>query len=54
VDQYALARNELGFSDPELAELARGSIRASRAPSDIRSTALADIDAWLAGPTSSA
>lgn len=48
VDQYTLARNELGFSDTELADLARGSIRASRAPADIREQAFADIDAWLA------
>jgi adenosine deaminase len=50
VDQYALARNELGFTDAELAELARGSIRASRAPAAVKSLALADIDAWLASP----
>lgn len=48
--QYALARNELGFTDAELADLARGSIRASRATPQIRSAALADIDAWLAVP----
>ena len=50
LDQYALARNDLGFTDAELAALARGSIRASRAPSDVRAEALADIDAWLAAP----
>ena len=48
LDQYALARDELGFSDVELAELARGSFRASRAPEPIRRRALKDIDAWLA------
>jgi len=48
LDQYRLARAALGFSDVELAELARGSIRASRASADIRDAALADIDAWLA------
>ncbi|MFN2320620.1 MAG: adenosine deaminase [Dermatophilaceae bacterium] len=47
LDQYALARNELGFSDAELAGLARGSIRASGAPSGVRRAALADIDTWL-------
>ncbi|KAB7746635.1 adenosine deaminase [Nostocoides sp. F2B08] len=50
LDQYTLARRELGFGDAELAELARGSIRASRAPSDLRAAALADVDAWLAAP----
>lgn len=51
LDQYALARNELGFTDPELAGLARGSIRASRAPERVKREALADIDAWLGAPT---
>ena len=50
LDQYALARDELGFTDAELAELARGSIRASRAPSELRAAALADVDSWLATP----
>lgn len=48
-DQYALARNELGFTDEELAELARASFRASRAPEEIRAAAYKGIDAWLAG-----
>jgi adenosine deaminase len=47
-DQYELARTDLGFTDEELATLARGSVRASRAPAEVRSSALADIDAWLA------
>ena len=50
--QYDLARDVLGFTDEELAELARGSLRASRAPETVRKAALADVDAWLAGPTS--
>ena len=50
VDQYALARNELGFTDAELAALARGSVRASLAPGPVRRQALDDIDAWLAAP----
>ena len=48
LDQYALARNELGFSDAELADLARSSIRASRMPADLRTRAYEDIDRWLA------
>ena len=47
-DQYALARNELDFTDIELADLARGSFRASRMPDDLRALALDDIEAWLA------
>ena len=46
VAQYEVARL-LGFSDAELAELARGSVRASRAPAEVRETAYADIDTWL-------
>ena len=49
-DQYQLARDALGFTDDELATLARGSITASRAPAELRDQALADIDAWLATP----
>ena len=51
LDQYALARNELGFTDAGLAALARGSIRASRAPETVRREALAGIDAWLDEPS---
>ena len=47
-DQYDTARDVLGFDDAELAELARGSLRASRAPDQVRKTALEDIDSWLA------
>ena len=48
VDQYAIARDVHGFSDAELAELARASIRASRAADDVRARLLAGVDAWLA------
>lgn len=51
--QYESARTDLGFSDAELAELARGSWRASTAPESVRAQALADIDAWLAAPDNS-
>ena len=50
VAQYETARGALGFDDAELAELARGSFRASRAPTELMKQALADIDAWLAAP----
>lgn len=49
-DQYALARTPLGFTDDELAQLARGSVTASRAPTALQKAALDDIDAWLASP----
>ena len=47
--QYESARADLGFSDQELAALARGSWRASRAPEDVRKQALESIESWLAG-----
>lgn len=51
VDQYEVARRVHGFSDAELAELARGSVRASRAGETTRRRLLAGIDAWLAEGT---
>ncbi len=49
VRQYEVARAELGFTDAELAGLAAGSIRASRAPAGVRAAALAGVEAWLGG-----
>lgn len=46
--QYELVRSAHGFSDAELAELARQSIRASAAPGDVRDRLLSGVDAWLA------
>lgn len=46
--QYDTARSVHGLSDAELAELARGSVRGSRAPAPARNQMLADIDRWLA------
>ena len=46
--QYDIARTSHGLSDVELAELARGSVRGSRAPEAERKRMLADIDGWLA------
>lgn len=47
-DQYEIARTAHGFTDAELAELARQSVRGSQAPEGERQRLLADIDAWLA------
>lgn len=47
--QYETARTTHGLSDVELAELARGSVRGSRAPEPARKQMLADIEGWLAG-----
>ncbi|WP_327325472.1 adenosine deaminase [Streptomyces sp. NBC_01210] len=45
--QYELARTHHGFTDTELAELARQSVRGSAAPEEIRDKLLAGIDDWL-------
>ena len=45
--QYATMRAAHELSDALLAELARMSVRASRAPEDVRKSALDDIDEWL-------
>ncbi|MEU2181102.1 adenosine deaminase [Streptomyces thermolilacinus] len=47
-DQYEIARRHHGFTDAELAELARQSVLGSVAPEDVRAKLLAGIDAWLA------
>lgn len=46
--QYDSARQVHGLSDVELAELARGSVRGSRATVKARGQMLAGIDSWLA------
>lgn len=46
--QYEIARTAHDFTDAELAELARQSVRGSCAPQDEQQRLLAGIDAWLA------
>ena len=48
VAQYQTARATHGLDDAALAELARMSVRGSRAPDDTRAGLLAGIDAWIA------
>jgi adenosine deaminase len=48
--QYATMRAAHDLTDEQLAELARMSFLASRAPADVVRRALADIDSWLATP----
>ncbi|MEV5710996.1 adenosine deaminase [Actinoallomurus sp. NPDC052274] len=45
--QYELARRDHGFTDDELAELARSSIRGSAAPAETQKRLLDGVDAWL-------
>lgn len=47
VDQYEVARREHSFTDDELAELAKMSVRGSTAPQDVKEAMLADVDRWL-------
>jgi adenosine deaminase len=44
--QYATMRAAHGLTDGQLAELARMSVRASRAPASTRAEVLAGVDAW--------
>jgi len=46
--QYATMRAAHDLTDEQLAELARMSVRASRAPDDVKKSVLGDVDAWLA------
>ena len=46
--QYAVLRAAQDFTDEELADLARGSLRAAAAPSDLIANALQRVDMWLA------
>ncbi|MBT2482944.1 adenosine deaminase [Streptomyces sp. ISL-94] len=47
--QYEIARRHHAFTDAELAELARQSVRGSAAPADVQAKLLAGIDHWLSG-----
>ncbi|PYF99618.1 adenosine deaminase [Georgenia satyanarayanai] len=47
-DQYRIAREDHGMDDAAVAELARGSVRASLAAESSKRHWLAEIDAWLA------
>ena len=50
VDQYEIARSAHGFTDAELAALARMSVEQSAAPVEVRHRLSAGIEAWLAAP----
>ena len=49
-DVYASARDTWGYSDEELAEIARTGVRASFADADVARAILDGIDAWLVRP----
>ncbi|MCC2309604.1 adenosine deaminase [Cellulomonas chengniuliangii] len=48
--QYEAARTVHGFTDADLAALAKSSIRASRASDQTRARLIGEVDAWLAEP----
>ncbi|MCW2830646.1 MAG: adenosine deaminase [Aeromicrobium sp.] len=48
--QYAVLRASQDFTDAELADLARMSLRRSYAPAERMAAALRDVDDWLAAP----
>jgi adenosine deaminase len=50
LDQYEAARSAQGFSDEDLAALARMSIDGSTAPADVQSALLTEVDSWIAAP----
>jgi adenosine deaminase len=50
--QYEIARHAHGFTDAELADLARASVLSSVAPPSLRRELLTGIEAWLASPVS--
>jgi len=47
-DQYEIARDVMGFSDEQLADLARASINASFAAAEDKAVWLSEVDSWLA------
>jgi adenosine deaminase len=47
LEEYELCRQALGLSDEQLAACARSSVTGGATPADLRSSALAGIDAWL-------
>ncbi|WP_314248085.1 adenosine deaminase [Streptomyces sp. DSM 40907] len=47
--QYEIARRHHAFTDAELAELARQSVRGSAAPEEVQAKLLVGIDHWLTG-----
>jgi adenosine deaminase len=44
--QFAIARDVLGLTDPELATVAAASIRYSAAPAEVKRRLLSGVDAW--------
>lgn len=50
VEQYAILRDQLGYTRSDLARLARSSIKYSTMPEPLARAAFGDIDAWEVAP----
>lgn len=48
LEEYQLCRDELGFDDERMAEIARHSLECSGAPDDVARAALDAVEEWLA------
>ena len=53
LEEYELCRGRMGLSDEQLAAVARASIDSSGAPAELKTSAGAAIDSWLAAPAPS-
>jgi adenosine deaminase len=47
LEEYELARRQLGLDDAQLADIARSSIEASGAPDDLKTVGLGGVADWL-------
>jgi aminodeoxyfutalosine deaminase len=48
-DEFGFARDLVGLSDEELADISRTAIRVSFAPQELKDGFCGDVDAWLTG-----
>jgi adenosine deaminase len=48
-DEFGFARDVVGLSDEELADISRTAIRVSFAPQELKEAFCGDVDAWLTG-----
>jgi aminodeoxyfutalosine deaminase len=48
-DEFGFARDVVGLSDEELADISRTAVRVSFAPQELKDAFCGDVDAWLTG-----
>jgi adenosine deaminase len=51
VEEYEIARAEMGLDDDALAAIARASIDGSGAPDELKASTRRAIDGWITGGT---